>query len=105
MTVASDHDKRTRHRHSPVRHARLETRVSADEKALLQRAADLENRSVTEFVRTSARAAAVETIRRHETMTLSARDSAAFVEALMNPPAPGERLRAAAEAHRDLVGG
>jgi uncharacterized protein (DUF1778 family) len=105
MVTASGHERRARHRRPPVRQERLETRVSADEKALLQRAADLENRSVTEFVRTSARVAAVETIRRYETMTLSARDGAAFVEALMNPPAPGERLCAAAEAHRDLIGG
>jgi uncharacterized protein (DUF1778 family) len=78
-------------------------RVSAEERALLQRAADLENRSVTEFVRTSARVASTAAIRRHERMVLSAQDSAAFVEALMNPLAPGERRRAAAKAHRDLT--
>jgi uncharacterized protein (DUF1778 family) len=37
-------------------------------------------------------------------MTLSANESAAFIEALMNPPAPGARLRAAGQAHRELIG-
>ena len=77
MVTAPGQNQRSRRRRAPVRHERLETRVSADEKALLQRAADLENRSVTEFGPTSARGAAVETIRRYETMTFSARDSAA----------------------------
>lgn len=92
-----DHD-------SSTRRERLETRISAEEKTLLKRAADLEHQSVTEFVRQSLRTTATETIRRHETMVLSARDSAAFVELLMNPPAPGERLRSAAKAHRELIG-
>lgn len=100
--IATNREGRARR---PARRERLETRVSAEERALLQRAADLEDRSLAEFVRSSVHDAAVETIRRYEAMTLSARESAAFVEALMHPPAPGERLRAAAQAHRDLIGG
>ena len=101
--MADTRDRTTRPRRPSLRE-RLETRVSTEEKALLQRAASLENRSVTDFVRSSARDAAIETIRRHEGMTLSATDSAAFVDALMHPAAPGERLRSVAEAHRDLIG-
>lgn len=99
----ADSETRKHRRRSPLQE-RLETRVSLEEKALLQRAAHLENRSVTDFVRSSARAAAVETIRRHETMTLSARDSAAFVEALMHSAPPSERLHSAARAHHELIG-
>jgi uncharacterized protein (DUF1778 family) len=101
MSDATPHDERRRR---PLLQERLETRVSAEEKALLQRAANLENRSVTDFIRSSAHTAATETIRRHETMTLSANESAAFIEALMNPPAPEARLRAAGQAHRELIG-
>ena len=103
MANATVHEEHPRQR--PTLQERLETRVSAEEKALLQRAASLENRSVTDFIRSSARAAAVETIRRYETITLSAQDSAEFVEALMNPPAPSVHLQAAAQAHRELIGG
>lgn len=94
--------ERTRRR--PVRRERLETRVTAEEKALLQRAADLEDRSLTEFIRSSAHDAAVQTIREHEVIKLTAEESAAFIEALMNPPAPNEELRAAFRAHRELIG-
>lgn len=101
MTDASTHSRHEPQR--PLYSERLETRVSADDKAILQRAANLEQQSVTDFIRSSARSAALETIRRHETWTLSAEDSAAFIEALMNPPAPGAALRAAAKAHRELI--
>jgi uncharacterized protein (DUF1778 family) len=70
---------------------------------LLERAAALEGRSLTDFVISSAQSAAMETIRRHETITLSARDSRAFIQALMHPPAPNEQLRAAARRHRELI--
>lgn len=87
----------------PQRRERLEARVSAEQKALMERAAALEGRSLTDFVVGSAQAAAVATIRQHEVITLTARDSAVFVEALMNPPAPNVRLREAARRHRDLI--
>ena len=82
---------------------RLEARVSPDLKALLQRAADLQGRSLTDFVLESARHAAEAVIHEHEVITLSARDSRAFVEALLNPPAPNERLRAAFARYQQEV--
>lgn len=85
------------------RRERLEARLSMEQKALLERAAALEGRSLTDFVVSSAQMAAVETIQRHELITLTARDSAAFAEALTHPPAPNARLRAAARRHRDLI--
>lgn len=92
-----------RRRQHTERRERLEARVSPEQKALLQRAAALEGRTVTDFLVSSAQAAALETIRQHEQIVLSARDSAIFVEALLNPPAPNERLRAAARRHRALI--
>ena len=94
----------TGRRQRTERGQRLEARVTPEQKALLQRAAALEGRTVTDFLVSSAQAAALETIRRHEQIVLSARDSAIFVESLLNPPAPPERLRAAARRHRALVG-
>ena len=103
-TTSSERQALTARREQPVRRERLEARITADQKALLQRAAALEGRSITDFVVSSAQAAAEETIRRHEVITLTARDSAAFVEAVMNPPTPNERLRDAARRHQALVG-
>ena len=96
QTAAARHEQ-------PARRERLEARITADQKALLQRAAALEGRSITDFVVSSAQAAAEETIRRHEVITLTARDGAAFVEAVMNPPAPNERLRDAARRRQALT--
>jgi len=87
----------------PHRQARLETRLAAEQKALIERAAALEGRSLSDFVLANTLAAAVETIQRHEIIRLTARDSLAFAEALANPPAPNDRLRAAARRHRDLI--
>lgn len=83
---------------------RLEARLPADAKAIIQRAADLSGRSVSDFVVSSALEAAKETIREHEVIVLSARDSITFVEALLNPKGPNEALRKAFRHHRELFG-
>ena len=80
---------------STRRTERIGARVPADVKAVLQHAADLTGRSLTDFVIASAQAAAEETIRQHEVMVLTARDSMLLAEALLNPPEPNERLKAA----------
>jgi uncharacterized protein (DUF1778 family) len=83
---------------------RIEARLSSEAKAVIQRAADISGRSVSDFVVSSALEAARETIREHEVIVLSARDSIMFVEALLNPKGPNEALLAAARRHRELFG-
>ena len=67
------------------RSERLEARLPAEAKAIIQHAADISGRSLSDFVATSALEAAEETIRRHEVIVLSTRDSITLVEALLNP--------------------
>ncbi len=93
----------TRPRTRGEQRARLEARVSLEQKALFERAAALQGQSLTDFVVQSAQAAAEEVIRNREVITLSARDTAVLVEALLNPPPPNEALRAALQRHSDLV--
>ena len=83
--------------------ARLEARITADQKAFFQRAAALLGRSLTDFVVSSAQEIAARTVREHESMTLSARDRETFVAALLEAPAPGKRLRKAAKLYRGAV--
>ena len=83
---------------------RLEARIAPEQKELIQRAADFEGRSLTDFVVGSAVAAARQTTREHEILRLTARGTAAFLAAIENPPAPNERLRAAAQQYREFVG-
>ncbi len=80
--------------------ARFEARLTPEQKSLLLRAAMLTGRSLTDFVVTSAQEAATRTLREHEAMTLSRRDRQAFVAALLKPPAPGPRLRKAAQRYQ-----
>ena len=85
--------------------ARLEARISPEQKQLFERAADLQGRSLTEFVVRSTQEAAQEAIRDHELMSLTARDTKAFVNALLKPPAPSSRLKRAAERYYSLMEG
>lgn len=81
--------------------ARLEARMTADQKALFQRAAALIGRSLTDFVLGSVQDAAIRIVREHETMTLGDRDREAFVAALLQAPTPGRRLRDATRRYTD----
>ena len=82
---------------------RLEARVSAETKALCQNAASIQGRTLTDFVVHSAVEAATRTLREQEVIELSRRDRLAFVEALLNPPAPNEHLQKALQPHDRLV--
>jgi len=83
--------------------ARLEARVTAEEKKLFQHAAALQGRSLTEFLVSCAHDVARKTVREHEIMELSAKDRKAFVSSLLKPPAPGRRLKKAARRYKDTM--
>ena len=84
--------------------ARLEARLTGAQKALLQHAADLTGRSLTEFVVSSAQEVAARTVREHEVLTLSRRDWQVFVDALLKPFSPNKRLRLAARRYKCVSG-
>ena len=79
---------------------RLEARITTDQKALIQRAAELEGRSVTDYVVSSVQEAAKRTLEAHDVMVLSAAESRAFVDALLDPPPINHRLRDSVRRHR-----
>ncbi len=98
MTMASQDTPDT------TRGARLGVRVSVAQKSLLQRAAVLSGRTLSEFVVASAQDAARRVIAEHESIRLSREEQSAFVQALLQPPAPNARLKRAAEAYRSTGG-
>lgn len=57
----------------------------------------------TAFQGTNPQDAAKATIREHNVITLTARDSVAFAEALLNPREPNEALRAAYARYNEKV--
>ena len=83
---------------------RLMARISAEQKRLLQRAAELRGQTLTEFVVAAAQDAATRAIVDHEVIELSLSDSHAFAEGLLNPPPIGEPLRRAAERYKRTMG-
>jgi uncharacterized protein (DUF1778 family) len=77
---------------------RMSMRVRADEKAMLLRAAALENTDLTDFVLQHALRGAKAVIEEAEHISLSERDSLRVLDVLENPPRPNAKLRAAARA-------
>ncbi len=86
--------------YSPEKAERLEARLSYSQKELIQHAADLLGRTLTDFVITSSQETAKRVIREHEIVTLTARESRSFVDALSNPPEPNAALKKAAKRYR-----
>lgn len=82
---------------------RLEARITQSQKELLQRAAELRGQSLTDFLVASAQRAAEATVREHNVITLTARDSFAFAEAILHSAEPNEALRAAFARHDQEV--
>ena len=82
---------------------RFDARLNEEQKVLIQRAADLEGRSMTDFVLHSAETAAERTIEQRAMLILSARETEAFVNAILSPAEPGPVLRAAARRYKGTL--
>jgi uncharacterized protein (DUF1778 family) len=90
-----------RSRSTKAKAYRFDARLNVDQKLLIQSAADLEGRSMTDFV---PEAAAAQTIQERSVLILSARDTEQFVNAILNPPEPGPVLRRAAKLYKKFMG-
>jgi len=88
-----------------VRTERTEARLLPEQKQRIERAANIQGVSVSEFIVQNADEAARRTIQQHESWTLEAKDRDVFVQALLHPAAPTARLKAAARRYRERVRG
>jgi uncharacterized protein (DUF1778 family) len=86
-----------------ARASRLGFRVDAETKRLVERAAALERRSLTDFCLSALTEATRATLARHESLPLSDRDRAAFFDALVHAPKPNARLRRAFRSAMERV--
>ena len=82
---------------------RIEARVRPNDKKFIEEAARHLGMSVADFLTSSARERAEEIIRRRDQIVLSRRDQEAFINALLNPPAPNEALKAAVALYDSSV--
>jgi uncharacterized protein (DUF1778 family) len=86
-----------------AKNARLEARITAEQKVLIERAAAYEGRSVSDFVVATVQEAAKAVIQEHELLRLNESQSRALVETLLSPPEPNEALHQAAKQYREDV--
>lgn len=86
-----------------TRTARIEARIAPDALVVVKRAAELQGRSVSDFVVAAAQEAAERTIEQTQIIRLSVADQRAFAEAIIDPPPPSPALIRAAEAHSRLI--
>ncbi len=87
----------------PVRTSRIEARIAPDALKVVKRAAEIQGRSVSDFVVAAAQEVATRTIEDAQIIRLSVEDQRAFAEAVLNPPPPSRSLLKAAEAYRTLI--
>ena len=90
--------------HDKPRNARLEARVSSDQKDFFQRAASLTGRTLSELVIDSTQEAATKIVQEHEVIRLSREEQVTFVTALLTPSEPGPRLQKAVQSYRQRAG-
>jgi uncharacterized protein (DUF1778 family) len=83
---------------------RLEARITQAQKMLFKQAAELEGRTLSDFIVQAASEAARRTVQAHQVISLTAQEQKLFVESLLNPPEPGPRLRTAVRRYRKLIG-
>ncbi|MCP5425358.1 MAG: DUF1778 domain-containing protein [Gammaproteobacteria bacterium] len=83
---------------------RVEARIKPDTLLLVQRAAELADVSVSEFMVAAAESAARKAMEAAYTVRLSMEDQRRFVDLLLDPPEPSPALRRAKEAHEKLIG-
>jgi uncharacterized protein (DUF1778 family) len=88
-----------------IRTARIEARIAPEALATVKRAAEIQGRSVSDFVVVAAQEAARRTIEEADIIRLSAEEQRRFVDLLLNPPEPTPAMSRAKQAHRGLIRG
>jgi uncharacterized protein (DUF1778 family) len=86
-----------------TRTARLEARITREALAVVRRAAEIQGRSVSEFVVAAAQEAALKTITEIEIIRLSRAAQEKFVDLLLSPPQLAPALKKAFARHRAIV--
>src|SRR6266567_928363 len=79
---------------------RLEFRITKKQKILFQQAANIQGRSLSDFLASSAEKAAQEIIKENQVIQLSVEDSLSFASAILNTPTPNSNLKVAFNKYR-----
>jgi uncharacterized protein (DUF1778 family) len=82
---------------------RIEARLNSEQKQRIEYAASLKGTSISDFMVSSANEAAARAIGEHEVWTLADQDREVFVKALLRPPTPSGRMKAAVKRYKNRV--
>lgn len=83
--------------------ARLEARISTELHATLKRAAEIQGRTMTDFVVSAVQDAAQRAIEQSGVIRLSLTDQECFASALLSPPKPSSALKRAFARRKKLL--
>jgi uncharacterized protein (DUF1778 family) len=87
-----------------MKDARLEARVTIEQKQLMERAAGLRGQNLTEFIISTLAEAAVQIVKDGEFIELTNRDRQVFADALLNPLPPSSQAVADAYWYQQVMG-
>ncbi|MDP1902561.1 MAG: DUF1778 domain-containing protein [Rubrivivax sp.] len=86
-----------------TRTARVEARIAPDALAVVRRAAEIQGRSLSDFMVAAALKDAHQTIEEAQIIRLSIDDQHRFAQALLNPPPLAPAMKRAQQAHERLI--
>lgn len=88
-----------------TRTARVEARIAPEALAIVRRAAELQGRSVSDFLVAAALKDAHQTIEDAQIIRLSVDDQQRFADLLLNPPPLAPAMQRALKARKRLIAG
>jgi uncharacterized protein (DUF1778 family) len=83
--------------------ARLEARISSELHVMLKRAAEIQGRTMTDFVVSAVQEAAQQAIQEAGVLRLSLADQESFAQALLSPPKPNAAMKRAFARRKKLI--
>ena len=86
-----------------ARTARVEARIAPEPLAVIRRAAELQGRSISDFLVAAALKDAHQTIEDAQIIRLSVNDQQRFAELLLNPPPLAPAMQRALKARKRLI--
>ncbi len=86
---------------SALKKQRIDLRLNEDDKHMIEEAAAMTNQSISQFMVSTASERAAEVIDQHRRLLLNEESWNLVMDAIINPPAPNDRLKRAANRLRN----
>ncbi|MBN9392599.1 MAG: DUF1778 domain-containing protein [Chloroflexi bacterium] len=87
----------------PAKSERIEARITPEALAVIRHAAEIQGRSLSDFITSAAQEIAHQVIEQEHIIRLSMEDQKRFAELLLDPPELSPAMLRAKEAHKRLI--